>query len=77
MAFDQASLQAAITKAIQQPVSAVPPGHTMALVSVVDVHGASLTVAKKVWDHWEVDGTVAHPWDDHGLDAGVTIHGSW
>lgn len=75
--FSLDSLQKAVQAALEVPSTPIPPGHTLALVSVIDGDRAQLTVAKKINDKWQVEGYVTHPWEGPAVQGGVMFHGSW
>ena len=75
--FSIDSLQRAVQAALATPLTPIPPGHTIALVSVIDGEKAQLVVAKKFGDKWQVEANVSHPWQGPAIQGGVSIHASW
>lgn len=75
--FDQTSIQSAIQSVLSTPATPIPEGHTTALVSMIDGNKASLAIAKKIGDHWQVEGTVSHPWTGPAIEGGFVLHASW
>lgn len=76
--FDTQSLRKAAETALADahPLQ-LPPGKTGYLILAVDQDHAQLVAAMKVGDHWDISGQIGKAWKVKGVEAGVTIHGSF
>lgn len=73
--FDEAAIKAHVAAALATDTD-IPAGHRGALVSVIDMDKASIAIATKVNDHWEVEIVAEHKWTGDNA-AGAIIKATW
>ena len=54
----------------------IPSGHKGALVTVIDINGAHITLATKIKDNWDVQVIGKHDWTGEN-DIGVMSKVTW
>jgi len=74
--FDPDALRKEVNRVLTTP-SAVPAGHTQAILIAADTKHAQFVYAHKFGNAWELDGELGGVYHGGGLEAGVTLHGSW
>jgi hypothetical protein len=75
--FDPAQLTAEVNRVLAQQSSALKPGATSAILIAADTKHAQVVYAHRIGNAWELDGDLSTLYHGGGLEAGVTLHGSW
>lgn len=66
-----------VRDALARDLAMIPPGHSRALVAIVDERGARAGFATRIGDDWQIAGELEKRWRQRGGSARVTVRGSW